>query len=313
MRKPSLLLISILLFVLPAIPQKSSQKTKSTIGSAASTDGDVLMDVIQSELARATTELAKADNPPYFISYAVHDSQEKVIAASNGAILTSIDVHRRTADVSVRVGTPAFDNTHDRGRFSGLSTGVLPLTNDRDAIARELWRLTDREYKQAAQIYLRLKTEQAVRAKEEDDSPDFSKETFQAQAPARQVAHLDVDQKAWEERIRRLSAEFNKYPLVYRSGVFLTASFDQDRFISSEKNRVVTTTPNVRLMVFAQTTAEDGMDLLRVETFQAADSEHLPAEAELQLRITKTAKDLIALRGATLAEPFNGPALLPGR
>src|SRR5438270_47639 len=258
MRKPSLLLISILLFVLPAIPQKSSQKTKSTIGSAASTDGDVLMDVIQSELARATTELSKADNPPYFISYAVHDSQEKVIAASNGAILTSVDVHRRTGDVSVRVGTPGFDNTHDRGRFSGISTGVLPLTDDRDAIARELWRLTDREYKQAAQIYLRLKTEQAVRAKEEDDSPDFPKESFPSQPTAPQAARLEVDQKDWEERIRRLSGEFNKYPLVYRSGVFLTGSFDQDRFVSSETNHVVTSTPNIRLMVFAQTPADDG-------------------------------------------------------
>src|SRR3954464_12418943 len=105
MRKLSLLVVIFLALVLPAAPQKSSQKTAAKPANASAPGSDVVMDVLQAELTRATTELAKADNPPYFISYAVHDSQERVIAASNGAIITSLDVHRRSADVSVRVGS----------------------------------------------------------------------------------------------------------------------------------------------------------------------------------------------------------------
>jgi TldD protein len=39
----------------------------------------------------------------------------------------------------------------------------------------------------------------------------------------------------------------------------------------------------------------------------------LPPESELLLKLNTAAKDLMALRGAKLAEPFNGPALLSGR
>jgi predicted Zn-dependent protease len=63
----------------------------------------------------------------------------------------------------------------------------------------------------------------------------------------------------------------------------------------------------------AQTRAEDGMDLLRVETFQAPSASGLPGETELTAKIEKMAADLSALRKAPVAEPYDGPALLSGR
>lgn len=63
----------------------------------------------------------------------------------------------------------------------------------------------------------------------------------------------------------------------------------------------------------AVTRAEDGMELMRVETFQAESVDHLPSEAELSKRVAKMATDLDHLRVAPLAEPYSGPALLSGR
>jgi len=63
----------------------------------------------------------------------------------------------------------------------------------------------------------------------------------------------------------------------------------------------------------AQTRADDGMDLLRVETFQAPAASGLPSEAELNKKIEKMAVDLKALRSAPVAEPYAGPAILSGR
>jgi predicted Zn-dependent protease len=63
----------------------------------------------------------------------------------------------------------------------------------------------------------------------------------------------------------------------------------------------------------AQTRAEDGMDLLRVETFQAPSARGLPDEKELTAKAEKMATDLDALRKAPVAEPYAGPALLSGR
>src|SRR5260370_36945503 len=82
------------------------------------------------------------------------------------------------------------------------------------------------------------------------------------------------------------------------------------RMVSSEGSAIVSPTSSVRLIMEAQTRADDGMDLLRVETFQAPAASGLPSEAELSNKIEKMTKDLIALRKAPAAEPYDGPAIL---
>jgi len=67
------------------------------------------------------------------------------------------------------------------------------------------------------------------------------------------------------------------------------------------------------MMIEAETRADDGMELIRVETFQASTPDRLPGETEIAGRIAKMASDLKALRMAPTAEPFAGPALLSGR
>ncbi|MGH9560857.1 MAG: metallopeptidase TldD-related protein, partial [Terracidiphilus sp.] len=68
-----------------------------------------------------------------------------------------------------------------------------------------------------------------------------------------------------------------------------------------------------RMVIEGQTRADDGMELLRIETFQAPSPDQLPSEAELKSKVDKIASDLKALRAAPVAEPYAGPALLSGR
>jgi len=63
----------------------------------------------------------------------------------------------------------------------------------------------------------------------------------------------------------------------------------------------------------AETRADDGMELIRVETFQGPSAAGLPSEAALTAKIDKMAADLKDLRKAPVAEPYDGPALLSGR
>ncbi len=79
--------------------------------------------------------------------------------------------------MQVRLGNEAQDNTHGDHRNSALTTVPLPLSDDRAALARSLWFATNRGYGRALDSFLQVKTEQQVRAKEEDASADFSKET----------------------------------------------------------------------------------------------------------------------------------------
>jgi predicted Zn-dependent protease len=298
---------------LAASPLTSAGTTASNRrGSPVTATADPILKVMQSELARATASLTKSEPAPYYLSYTVNDQDVVVLIGSYGSLLTDAGLRRRQADVTMRVGTPTLDNTHGQSRSSGMTSGSLPLGDDPDAIARVLWELTDREYKRAAPAYLNVKTNNAVRAEEEDKSPDFSKEAPQTHT-GEPLTVPGFDRPAWQAEIRRLSGAFRKYSDVYFGSVTLQVQNSNSRLVSSEGATIATPSASTRMVIEAQTRASDGMELLRVETFQAPSASGLPSEADLIAKIDKMALDLRDLRKAPVAEPYDGPALLSGR
>src|SRR5450432_1262720 len=305
-------LLAVQLACFPAVAAAYDSAPPGATATVPAAASDPILTVMQAELNRAKMDLSKSDPAPYYISYTVNDQDVIVIAGAYGGLLSDSVVMRRTADVTMRVGTPDLDNTHGQARSSGMTSGPLPLGDDSDAIARVLWELTDRGYKRAAPAYLNVKTNTAVRAEEEDKSPDFSKEVPKVHV-GEKLTQPPFDKGAWEGEIRRISAGFSKYPEVYYSTVYLQVTVANSRMVTSDGSSLATPGASARLVMEAQTRADDGMDLLRVETFQAPTAGGLPKEAELTGKIEKMAADLEALRKAPVAEPYDGPAMLSGR
>jgi predicted Zn-dependent protease len=294
--------------ILSAAPADNSAPAKTPSANAS----DSILKVMQGELSRASSSLSKTDPAPYFLSYTVNDQNIVVLVGAYGSLLTDAALQRRQADVVMRVGSPALDNTHGQSRASGMTSGPLPLGDAPDAISRVLWELTDREYKRAAPAFLNVKTNTAVRADEEDKSPDFSKEAPQSHT-GEALKPLAFDRAAWQGEIRRLSGAFRKYPGVYFATVVLQVQDSTSRLVSSEGAAIASPSASTRLIMEAETRADDGMELIRVETFQAPSAAGLPGEADLTAKIDKMAADLKDLRKAPVAEPYDGPALLSGR
>jgi len=295
----------------------SSEASAATAIPAPAPTTTVLLGVMESELHRAMTSLGNsapdAQQPkPYFLSYAVSDSESLSLSAQFGAIVGDRQSHRRMADVQVRLGTPAEDNTHGDHRNSALTTIPLPLANDPEALSRSLWYATNRGYGHAVDSYLKVKTEQQVRAQEEDASADFSSEQ-PTTAILPDSPTLTVDRTAWQARLRELSGLFKQYPDVFYTNVELQASTETDYFVSSDGTRVATPNHVARLIIVARTRAADGMDMFRAETFEADEVAHLPTQQALTEKTLAMGKSLEALRDAPITEPFNGPAILSGR
>ncbi|HZD95710.1 MAG TPA: metallopeptidase TldD-related protein, partial [Candidatus Sulfotelmatobacter sp.] len=315
----SKLLLLGLFLAMSLVPSASTQSNKSgrSAGQPAKATPPVganplLLKTMQQELDRAMAALGKSDPAPYFISYSAREKFASVIVASQGALLASNSRHDRLADISIRVGNPDLDNTHDENRASAVITTTLPLEDKADAIARVLWINTDRMYKRATQTYLKVKTSTKVRAEEEDSSPDFSKEEPQV-AVGTVVQPIQFDQRIWEERIRSYSTIFTKYPEIETSSVILQIDNPTRYFVSTEGSRLVSSRPLVRILALGSTRSADGMELARSETFDASSIDKLAPEAEIRARIQKIAEDLIKLRQAPVVEPYSGPALLSGR
>jgi predicted Zn-dependent protease len=270
------------------------------------------------ELNRAFTSLGKTGTsedqklPPYFLSYSISDASIVTVRAQFGALVDSQSNRIREADVQVRLGDPKLDNTHGTHRSSAVHSMQLPITDDREALQRSLWLATNTGYRNALDNYLRVKTEAEVRAKEEDTSPDFSQEAQQTSI-GKPAPPVHIDMSAWEQRVSALSKVFRAYPDVYQNNVVLSVQNETDYFASSEGSRIIAPHIQARLVVFAMTRADDGMDLFRARTFEAETIDGLPKQAEMEAEIKKLGESLEALRKAPLTEPFSGPAILSGR
>src|SRR5438270_5341599 len=131
-------------------PLSAAEPEKSASSKTATAKADPILKIMQAELSRASASLAKADPSPYFMSYTVNDQDMVLLVGSYGSLLTDAALQRRQADVVMRVGSPALDNTHGQSRVSGMTSGVLPLGDNPDAISRVLRELTDPAYKRAA-------------------------------------------------------------------------------------------------------------------------------------------------------------------
>ena len=299
--------------VLVAVVCLSAGPASLRVGGAA---GPPLLGILQSELQRNFESLRKEPSPPYFVSYAVHDERTTGIRASFGALQRSEDARTRFASVEVRVGDYALDNTHPiRGDFNAslprISRISLPLTDDDKAIRLALWRATDRAFKQAAEALTRVKTNVAAKVKEDDPAPDMSHEAPQSYAGA--PVSYTLDTKAWEGRLRRISAPFADDPLVFRSDVQLQIEADNRYFTNSEGSQIATGDLTCRLFIQAVTKADDGMELPLYASYFARTPDALPDEKQLVADVREMIAMLAKLRKAPLVDPFSGPAILSGR
>jgi predicted Zn-dependent protease len=186
------------------------------------------------------------------------------------------------------------------------------LTDSRAAIERSLWFATNRGYGRALDALEKVKTEQQVRAKEEDTSADFSEQkavddVLTAAPP------LTVDRAAWTDRLRAISAVFRGHSNILYDTAILQVTHETDYFVSSEGSRVAAPQQIARLIIVARTRAADGMDLYRAETFESDAAGKLPDQAEILTKTEAMAKNLDELRTAPITEPYNGPAILSGR
>jgi predicted Zn-dependent protease len=221
--------------------------------------------------------------------------------------------HVRELDVTVRTGSPAFDNYRrvgdDEPRFT--TGALLALDDNPAAVKQEVWLATDRVYRGAAERLIRIKSDQQLRAAPLDASGDFSPSDPQVSFVS--TPKLSFNEADWKTRLRKLSAEFNKYPGALNAEVGIEAQRITKTQVSTEGTKIEQGRLFTRLMVQANGKASDGMDLSTMQTFEADDPAKLPDDAQILAAVQKSGETLQALLKAPTADPFVGPAILSGR
>jgi len=273
-----------------------------------------VLKIMEKEQKRSFKKLkGKEYAPLYYLSYSIVEQQMHNISASYGAIDSDFERKKRYLDVDVRVGSPQLDNTHEiRGGYEFGSwrrqSSQVTIEDDENALRAAMWLATDRQFKKAQERYTKVKTDKAVKVEEEDLSPDFTKE--RGVRFIGKTVSIDFDKTPWLDRLRRWSAVFNKFPFIYHSSIRLGVTAENKYIATSEGTKIQMGQNYARLVLYAGTKADDGMDLARTRTFEVRDAGDLPTEKEITEAIEIMVTELKELKDAPLIEPYAGPAIL---
>lgn len=277
---------------------------------------DVVIETMADEVSRAYRVLGKEKPYPlYFLQYEIMDEAELSISASLGALTEEDEVHHRYLDVDVRVGSYRLDNTHEiRGAedYEWWPNLVeVPIDDNPLSLKTVLWKETDKKFKSAQERFIKVLNERQVKVLESDTSPDFSaapKEEYYGE-----IKGIEIDRDLWKGRLCRLSKVFNDYPWIYNSSVSLRVNSLTKYLVNTDGTRLRHCAVRYRVSIYAETMAEDGMELYLYYPFVVTSPNNLPDESEVRLRIDSLIANLSALRNAPIVEPYSGPAILMNR
>jgi len=271
---------------------------------------DPVLKAMHDEVERSRSLSLSNLEKPYFIEYGMDENESFNVSATLGGLLSKRRDHFREPNVEVRVGDYKFDNTNyaGRGGFGGSQYDLsrFPLDSAYPVLRRYFWLETDSAYKSAVEAISRK------RAALKNLTQSEQLNDFAHADPVQTVhdfRHLSIDEKAWSDRVRALSAIFAQFPDVKGSQVDLEASEGGYYLVNSE-GTVVKEPEGVNVLrVRASAQAADGMTVRDAAMFHSLDAAHMPGDAELQRGVTAVAQNVTALAHARKGEDYNGPVL----
>ncbi len=311
-------MIALMMLSLSPVLQAQDLPAPEPMARPAGAQPAPMLQVAQDAVDHTMAALSEEEEPPYHLAIGVNQTHTLRLSATNGAMMAKRDSWSRSADLDLRVGSFALDNTHkllDAGWFSEESRSMvhLPLGDgaaDLSAAETILWRELDDSYQQAVRRMTKVRANQAVKVERDDPSDDFS--PAPAVVDIRPIEDVQLD-PSWEPAIREVSAVFLEYPEVLESGVDVTAEAETFLLVNSEGTQLQHTRIRYRASVYALSVAEDGAQLAVYDYLDASSEAGLPDPEVLTQLAHDAAQRVTDLKNAPLLEPYTGPAILRGR
>lgn len=278
---------------------------------------DDVLDIAEAELKREMTEFGKANQPPYFMSYRIVDTQSASVSSSFGSLTDFGDSHFRRLNSDVKIGSYEFDDSHPSDDLEGLSHSFrepgfrsmqLPIDNRAEGLKLALWQQTQNAYRQALAAFKDKKNATKLSDK---PVPDFSKEKPEefVDAPLPAFESFFIAEE-WKERIKKYSAPFLADADIVEGEASIRAGMERKYFVSSEGSRIAQNRTFVYLTINASVRTEDGDIVQLHQSYFAFRPNQIPSEETVLKDVATMISKLQKLKKAPLAEPYTGPAIL---
>lgn len=282
--------------------------------TAFAQQSDEFLQLLQTELQKNKTQFDQSQSEVYLLSYRVDEQTSHDVWSSLGSLIYNRQQTERILTVQVRVGSYELDNFHElrddySDYLSGISTVMLPLNDDSQALAQIIWRETDRAYREAKQRYEKVKANVAVKAVADDHAPDYSNaavETYFEPANTDNLFHEDE----WIDRTKALSSVFKQNQDIQTGYASINYEVLRKYFVNSDGTSIVQNYTSCHLYLNVEGQAEDGMVLPLYHSYYAHTPDQLPVQSDMLIDAQVLNDKLSQLVKAPVAEAYTGPALL---
>lgn len=279
----------------------------------AAMNADPVLRALAEELGRAKN-LRALGEAVYFGEISADDAESFSVSATLGAAFAPQRNTLRPLRPLLRVGSARFDNTGSifSDFFPGAryDSGALPVDNHLPALRHTLWLAFDRAYKTAYGA-LGRKSAALRGVTQAEPLPDFwpSTPVIVLETPVR----VRIDEAAWTQRVKQLSAVFFDYPSIAASSVECQVSQGATYYLNTEGTLVRANDRIAIVQTRASLQAADGMVLYDGDAVESLDPSRLPAETDLRQAVEAVARNLDELSRAPVGESYTGPVLFEGR
>jgi TldD protein len=289
---------------LQAEPAKPADANASDTREAAKSDE--LLEALLTELDRSKAQLRMDQvQAPYYIEYRVNDVDNYSAEAAFGALRESDRSRVRFLRVVVRIGDYKQDSFYGQGTGSG---SILPLDNDRTAIRRQIWLLTDEAYKNAADAYAEKLS--ALKQFTSDPNPVHDFAPAPVVSDVGEIVSLHVDQNSWDKTLEDVTDLYRQYPGIQAVDASAQFTAVNEYFVNSEGTIVRQGRTTATVTLSGSTQAADGMRLGRSPYWTERKPEQLPSREALLKESKNMLDTLEALEKAPIVEEsYRGPVL----
>jgi len=281
-----------------------------------------ILQALTKELKRSQENLRISEEPaPYFISYLVTELNDIQLSVTDGSVYKYHPHTTREAFVEIRVGDRHFDNTYienewmwDQELQRYYKQISMPIDDDISALRRALWRQTDEEYKYALKHFYRKKLKNVDTTLEPDTIvDDFSVES--AVVDIEPKVEIDANIDKWTELLKTVTKNVltdSKNQLTSANAILMIVVRTQ-YYANTEGSIIRSSRPIVRLQLFVDMQAEDGIPLKLNEYIYRVELDKLPPIESIQEKFNFLSEQIILLSKADQPEPNEVPMILMGK
>jgi TldD protein len=299
--------------LLAVAPAMSDDRGPAARPPADQGEKDTLLRAMTTEVQRVR-QLALYGLAPFYVELSVDEADSVTLSSSLGAPFAPQRARFRVQRPTVRVGSPAQDNTGYIGseQYTGtrFDSNLISSDNELYSLRASFWLGLDRAYKTGVEAF--GKKQAALNDfSAQDRLPDF--QSAPRISIVKDLRKPPFDEARWNERVRLLTAEFRAVPGILSADSELTWSAGSFYYCNTDGSVLRFPDRMAILRLRATSALEKGGDVFHGVQLIATDPSGLPDDAELKRVARETAAELSALAAAPETEAYTGPVLFEAR